>query len=295
MNKVVLLFVGILGLMACRKEAKPIAEYFETGELKSLTYIPSNREEGYKYVEEFNKQGLLIRRTEYLNDTLNGYDYVYYEESNIITGYNYLMGKKHGVGRSVYGDQKISHETLFINDTALIVLYATQFYSDRDYNDLDGFGYTVYRDKGASAILSEKNEIGRISLAGSDYIDIMSLRQEDISKKGSVWHYHNLPDSGRLKEKINFEVDLSSYIRNARNVENLYSELYLGSLNTDLKLTDTLSVFTSSPSNNAIINGSLKLDKKGSNLVTGIIRMYVLIEGDTAWTFKPFYKQIYVE
>lgn len=36
----------------------------------------------------------------------------------------------------VYVNQKISHETLFNNDTALIVLYATRLYSDRGYNDL---------------------------------------------------------------------------------------------------------------------------------------------------------------
>lgn len=294
-NKFALFFLGMFGLIACNTAVKPIEDHYPSGELMSLTYTPSDRGEGYKYIEKFDKQGRLIRRTEYLNDSLNGYDYVYYEKSNIITEYNYLMGMKHGVGRSIYGNEKISHETLFIHDTALIVLYSAQFYSDSSYNDLAGAGYSVYRDKGASRILSEKNIIGRLRLIGGNYVDVRSLRQEDIDKERSVWHYHNLPDSVRLKEKINFEVDLSSYIRNDRNVVHLYSELYLGSLNTDLKLTDTLSVFTSSPANNAIINGSLKLDKRGSNLVTGIIRMHVLLEGDTAWTYKPFYKQIYVE
>lgn len=46
------------------------------------------------------------------------------------------MGKKHGVVSHVYVNQKTSHETLFNNDTALIVLYATRLYSDRGYNDL---------------------------------------------------------------------------------------------------------------------------------------------------------------
>lgn len=295
MNRFILFFIGILGLVACSKGVKPVAEYFETGELKTLTYTPSDREEGYKYVEEFNKQGRLIRRTEYLNDTLNGYDYAYYEEDTVIMEYNYLMRRKHGVVRHIYVNQKISHETLFINDTALIVLYSTRYYSNNSADDLNGFGYTVFRYKGASNVLDKKNEIGYFRLIGSDYIDIMSLQQEDIDKENSIWHYHNLPDSLRLNEKIEFEIDVSSYVVQSERVNYLYSVLCLGNLNTDLRLTDTLSVFPSRPLNNEIIDGQLTLSKKGSNLVTGNIRVYVLLEGDTAWIDKPFYKQIYVE
>lgn len=300
-NKFALFFLGMFGLIACNTAVKPIEDHYPSGELMSLTYTPSDRGEGYKYIEKFDKQGRLIRRTEYLNDSLNGYDYVYYEKSNIITEYNYLMGMKHGVGRSIYGNEKISHETLFIHDTALIVLYSAQFYSDSSYNDLAGAGYSVYRDKGASRILSEKNIIGRLRLIGGNYVDVRSLRQEDIDKERSVWHYHNLPDSAKLNERIDFEIDLYSHKMRVKDADFLYGELYLGHLNTGLKLTDTTSVFTSSIENNEIIAGHLSFSKKGSNLVTGNIRISVLLRGDTAWTGdtawfeEPFYKQIYVE
>lgn len=301
MNRFVLFFLGIIVLVACTESNKPVADYYPSGELKTLTYTPSDREEGYKRVEEYNKQGRLIRSAEYLNDTLNGYHYAYYEEDTVIMAYNYLMGMKHGVGRSIYVNNKISHETLFINDTPLVVLYSSQFYDRTTPNYLAGLGYSIYKNEGPTGQLIEKNRIGRLVLKGDNYIDIMSLQPTDIDKRKSVWHYHNLPDSAKLNERIDFEIDLYSHKMRVKDADFLYGELYLGHLNTGLKLTDTTSVFTSSIENNEIIAGHLSFSKKGSNLVTGNIRISVLLRGDTAWTGdtawfeEPFYKQIYVE